>query len=90
MSLLRGSGNVRATRVGEMPEQMLFEYQTKTDSNGNFEFSKVPGGRAVVFVTPENIKPLISGMREVQVKSGESVSVSLSVGINQARKESSP
>jgi hypothetical protein len=70
---------VRATEVGEKPEQMLFEYETKTDSDGNFEFSNVPGGRAAIFVPPDNIQPLISGVREVQVKPGETVSVPLSV-----------
>jgi RNA polymerase sigma factor (sigma-70 family) len=76
---------VRATQVGEQPEQMLFEYETKTDSDGNFEFSKMPGGRAAIFVSPEIIQPLISGMRELDVKSGETVSVDLSVERDSSR-----
>jgi RNA polymerase sigma factor (sigma-70 family) len=75
---------VRATQVGENPEQMLFEYQTKTDSDGNFEFSQLPGGRAAIFVPLENTRTMISGVREIQVKAGENVSVPLSV---EAREE---
>src|SRR5262249_34516667 len=70
---------VRATQVGEEPEQMLFEYQTKTDSDGNFEFPNVPGGRAAIFVPLENSQATISGVRELEVKPGETVSVPLSV-----------
>jgi RNA polymerase sigma factor (sigma-70 family) len=75
---------VRATQVGEKPDQMLFDYQTKTDSNGNFEFSQMPGGQAAIFVPLENSLTMISGVREIQVKPGETVSVSLSV---EARRE---
>jgi hypothetical protein len=70
---------VRATERGEKPEQMLFDYITKTDSDGNFEFSKVPGGRAAIFVPLENSPTMISGVREIQVKPGETASVPLSV-----------
>jgi hypothetical protein len=58
---------------------MLFDYITKTDSDGNFEFSKVPGGSTAIFVPLENSQTMISGMREIQVKPGETVSVPLSV-----------
>jgi RNA polymerase sigma factor (sigma-70 family) len=72
---------VRATQVGEKPEQMLFEYQTKTDSDGNFEFPKVPGGHAAIFVPLENTQTMISGVRELEVKPGDTVSVPLSVEV---------
>jgi RNA polymerase sigma factor (sigma-70 family) len=75
---------VRAIQVGENPEQMLFEYETKTDSSGNFEFSQLPGGRAAIFVPLENTSTMISGVREIQVKAGETVTVPLSV---EARRE---
>jgi len=71
---------VRATESEEKPEQMLFEYRTRTDSDGNFEFSKVAGGRASIFVPPlENSPTTNSGVREIQVKPGETVSAPLSV-----------
>jgi hypothetical protein len=69
---------VRSTQVGEKSEQMLFEYQTKTDSDGNFEFPTVPGGRASIFAL-ENSQTTSSGVREIHVKPGETVSVPLSV-----------
>ncbi|MGO9201471.1 MAG: sigma-70 family RNA polymerase sigma factor [Limisphaerales bacterium] len=43
---------VRATQSGTEPEQMLFEYAVRTDTEGRFEFSSLPGGRARVFVPP--------------------------------------
>lgn len=43
---------VRTTQSGTGPEQMLFDYTAKTDSEGRFEFSSLPGGRARVFVPP--------------------------------------
>jgi hypothetical protein len=43
---------VRATESGTGPEPMLFDYSAKTDSEGRFEFSSLPGGRARVFVPP--------------------------------------
>ena len=70
---------MRATERGGNPEQMLVDYITKTDSDGNFEFSKVPGGHAAIFVPLENSPTMISRVREIQVKPGETASVPLSV-----------
>lgn len=62
---------VRATQAGSQPEQMLFEFTTKTYAEGRYEFSKVPGGRALVFVAPATN----NAAQEVQVEAGRPVRV---------------
>ena len=71
---------MRATEFGDKPDQMVFEYVTKTDSEGRFEFSKVPGGSAQIFVPAlQNRQATNNAVQDIQVEAGQTVSVSLSV-----------
>lgn len=71
---------VRATQAGSKREQMLFEFTTKTDAEGRFEFPKVPGGVALVSLLPaEGGQSASNATQEVQVVPGQSASLSLSV-----------
>ena len=59
---------------------MLFEFTVKTDSEGRFEFSKLPVGRALVFVPPpEDGQPTNRAAQDIQVKPHQTANVTLSV-----------
>jgi RNA polymerase sigma factor (sigma-70 family) len=71
---------VRATEGRTEPQQMLFQFIAKTDGDGRFEFSQVPGGRARVFVRAGlDWEGGPRAEEEVQVGSGEAESVTLTM-----------
>ena len=71
---------VRATEARSEPEQMLFEFTATTDSEGRFEFSQLPGGRALVFVPPpEDGQKANRAEQDIQVKPRQTAALTLSV-----------
>jgi hypothetical protein len=71
---------VRATEARNVPDQMLFELTVKTDEEGRFEFSQVPGGRALVFMPSQQDAPGTDRAgQEVRVEPRQTASVTLSV-----------
>lgn len=70
---------VGTTEAGGDQEQMLFEFTTKTDAEGRYEFSKVPAGRALVFILPEDGQATNNAKQDVQVQPGQMVNLTLSV-----------
>jgi RNA polymerase sigma factor (sigma-70 family) len=71
---------VRAAEARNIPEQMFFEFTVKTDAEGRFAFSQLPGGRALVFVPPPQDGPgTNSSAQEIQVEPGQTASLTLSV-----------
>lgn len=67
---------VRTTEAGDEQEQMLFDFTTRTDAEGRYEFPKVPGGHALVFVDGQATN---HAKQNVQVEPGRIVDVPLSV-----------
>jgi hypothetical protein len=71
---------VRATQARIEPGQMLFEFTAKTDAEGRFEFSQLPGARALVFVPPPQDGPgTNSAAQDIQVLPRQTANVTLSV-----------
>lgn len=71
---------VRATEARSTPEQMAFEFTVKTDGEGRFEFSQLPGGRAMVFVlAPQDGPATNSVAQEIQVEPRQTANLTLSV-----------
>ncbi|MGO8701200.1 MAG: carboxypeptidase-like regulatory domain-containing protein [Limisphaerales bacterium] len=69
---------VHASEARTGSEQMLFALTVKTDSEGRFEFSQVPGGRAIISVTSAQDSPGTNMVGEIQVESGQTATLTLS------------
>ena len=71
---------VQATAAGTKPEQMLFEFSTRSDADGHFEFPKVPAGLARVSVlATEGAQATGNAIQEIRVVPGRAVDLSLSL-----------
>ena len=71
---------VRAIQARNQPEQMLFEFTVKTDADGRFEFSKLPAGRAFVFVPPlADGSGTNRAAQEVLLEPGQTTRVNLTI-----------
>ena len=69
---------VWATEARTEPEQMLFEFAVKTDSEGRFEFSKLPAGRVLVFVPPPEYGQATNrAAQDIQVEPRQAANVTL-------------
>ena len=73
---------VRATEARNTPEQMSFEFTAKTDAEGRFAFSQLPGGHALVFVPPPQDGPGTNSVaQDIQVEPHQPASLTLSVPV---------
>ena len=70
---------MRATEARNAAEQILFELTVKTDEDGRFEFSQLPGARALVFVPPPQGGQGTNRLEQVvHVEPGETTNLTLS------------